>query len=178
MSNPNPENRLVEWFRRWRTPLRRFLASRSAVRPADFDDVAQEVFLRLLRYGTAEIVEHPQAYLFKMAANVAAEWSIRSSNRLAHEPQWLASLEADDRPDDELDREAAQLEVKRALDALLPRERAILKLYFEEGLSQAQIAQRLGISFRIVRRDFEKSYAKLRRELNDELTRALQYGRE
>lgn len=177
MSNPNPENRLVEWFRRWRTPLRRFLASRNAVRPADFDDVAQEVFLRLLRYGTAEIVEHPQAYLFKMAANVAAEWSIRSSNRLAHEPQWLASLEAEDHPDDELDRAAAQLEVKRALDALAPRERAILKLYFEEGLSQAQIAQRLGISFRIVRRDFEKSYGKLRRELNDELTRALQYGR-
>lgn len=50
-------------------------------RPADFDDVAQEVFLRLLRYDAAQIVEHPQAYLFKMASNVAAEWSIRSSNR-------------------------------------------------------------------------------------------------
>ena len=32
------------------------------------------------------------------------------------------------------------LEVKRALNTLSPRERAILKLYFEEGLSQAQIA--------------------------------------
>lgn len=178
MSNPDPENRLVEWFRRWRTPLRRFLASRSAVRPADFDDVAQEVFLRLLRYDTAQIVEHPQAYLFKMAANVAAEWSIRSSNRLAHEPHWLASLVTEDRPDDALDCEAAQLEVKRALNTLSPRERAILKLYFEEGLSQAEIAKKLGVSFRIVRRDFEKSYGKLRRELNDELTRALQYGRE
>jgi RNA polymerase sigma factor (sigma-70 family) len=178
MSNPDQENRLVEWFRRWRTPLRRFLASRSAVRPADFDDVAQEVFLRLLRYDAARIVEHPQAYLFKMAANVAAEWSIRSSNRLMHEPHWLASLVAEDRPDDALDHEAAQLEIKRALDTLTPRERAILRLYFEEGLSQAEIAKRLGVSFRIVRRDFEKSYGKLRRELNDELTRALQHGRE
>jgi RNA polymerase sigma-70 factor (ECF subfamily) len=178
MSKPDPENRLIEWFRRWRTPLRRFLASRSAVRPADFDDVAQEVFLRLLRYDAARIVEHPQAYLFKMAANVAAEWSIRSSNRLMHEPHWLASLVADDRPDETLDCEAAQFEVKRALNTLSPRERAILKLYFEEGLSQPQIATRLGVSFRIVRRDFEKSYGKLRHELDDELTRALQYGRE
>lgn len=178
MSSPDPENRLVEWFRRWRTPLRRFLASRSAVRPADFDDVAQEVFLRLLRYDAAQIVEHPQAYLFKMAANVAAEWSIRSSNRLAHEPHWLASLTTEDRADHALDCEAAQLEIKRALNTLSPRERAILKLFFEEGLSQAQIAQSLGVSFRVVRRDFEKSYGKLRRELNGELTRALQYGRE
>lgn len=178
MSQPDPENRLVEWFRRWRTPLRRFLASRSAVRPADFDDVAQEVFLRLLRYDAARIVEHPQAYLFKMAANVAAEWSIRSSNRLTHEPHWLAALIAEDRPDETLDCEAAQLEVKRALDTLSPRERTILKLYFEEGLSQSEIATKLGVSFRIVRRDFEKSYGKLRRELDDELTRALQYGRE
>ena len=94
MSKLDPQNRLVEWFRRWRTPLRRFLASRNAVRPADFDDVAQEVFLRLLRYDAAQIVEHPQAYLFKMASNVAAEWSIRSSIRLLHEPHWLASLAA------------------------------------------------------------------------------------
>lgn len=178
MPKSDPESRLVEWFRRWRTPLRRFLAHRSALRPADFDDVAQEVFLRLLRYDAAQIVEHPQAYLFKIAANVAAEWSLRSSNRLSHEPHWLASLVADDRPEERLDSEAAQLEVKRALNALSPRERTILKLHFEEGLSQPEIATRLGISFRVVRRDFEKSYAKLRRELDGELTRALQYGRE
>ena len=176
MSALKQENRLVDWFRRWRTPLRRFLASRSAVRPVDLDDVAQEVFLRLLRYDTAEIVEHPQAYLFKMAANVAAEWSIRSSNRLPHEPHWLTALVAEDRPDDAMDSEVAHLEIKRALGTLAPRERDVLKLYFEEGLSQAEIAQRLGVSFRIVRRDFEKSYAKLRRELNTE--RVLNYGRE
>lgn len=178
MPSPEQQNRLIEWFRRWRTPLRRFLANRSALRPADFDDVAQEVFLRLLRYDAAQIVEHPQAYLFKMAANVAAEWSIRSSNRLTHEPHWLATLVADDRPDEALDEQTAQLEIKRALNTLTPRERAILKLYFEDGLTQPAIAERLGVSFRVVRRDFEKSYGKLRRELNDELTRALQNGRE
>ena len=178
MSSSRSENPLADWFRRWRAPLRRFLANRSAVRPADFDDVAQEVFLRLLRYDVAEVVEHPQAYLFKMAANVAAEWSIRSSNRLPHEPHWLGGLVAEDRPDHAVDCEAAELEVKRALATLSPRERAILKLFFEEGLSQAEIATRLGVSFRIVRRDFEKSYGKLRRELDDELTRAFQHGRE
>ncbi len=48
-----------------------------AVSGADVNDVAQEVFLRLLRYDRAELIEYPQAYLFKMAANVANEWAIR-----------------------------------------------------------------------------------------------------
>lgn len=178
MAVSDSQNRLVEWFRRWRTPLRRFLSARGAVRPADFDDVSQEVFLRLLRYDAAQIVEHPQAYLFKMAANVAAEWRIRASNRMAHEPRWLASLVAEDRLDDALDCDVAQHEIKRALHTLTERERTILKMHFEEGLSQPDIARRLGISFRIVRRDFEKSYGKLRRELNVELTGALRHGRD
>lgn len=158
--------------------MRKFLASRGAVRVADFDDVAQEVFLRLLRYDSDKVVEHPQAYLFKMAANVVAEWAIRPRHRLAHEPRWLASLANEERLDHVLDTATAQHEIRRALGTLSPRERTILQLHFEAGLSHAQIAEQLSLSHRIVRRDFEKSYSKLRRELNVELTGALQHGRE
>jgi RNA polymerase sigma factor (sigma-70 family) len=177
MPSPDAKNRLADWFRQWRSPLRRFLSGRGAVRVADFDDIAQEVFLRLLRYETADLVEHPQAYVFKVASNVAAEWAIRSRYRLAHEPRWLASLVTEDRVDDALDTVAAQREIARALDTLSARERAILKLHFEEGLSHAGIAERLGVTQRVVRRDFEKSYTKLRRELNVELTGVLRHGR-
>src|ERR1700744_846480 len=101
---------LSEWFRRWRTPLRRFLAARGLVRVEDLDDVAQEVFLRLLRYESAEVVQHPQAYIFKMAANVAAEWAIRSRHRLAHEPRWLSTLVAQDTLEDMFDDQVVQRE--------------------------------------------------------------------
>jgi hypothetical protein len=30
-----------------------------------------------MRYDRAELIERPQAYLYKMASNVAAEWAIR-----------------------------------------------------------------------------------------------------
>lgn len=158
--------------------MRKFLVSRRAVRVADFDDVSQEVFLRLLRYDNSQVVEHPQAYLFKMAANVVAEWAIRPRQRLSHEPRWLASLAEEGRVDDVLDTQTAQHEVRRALSTLSTRERKILQLHFEEGLSHAQIAQRLRLSLRVVRRDFEKSYGKLRRELNVELTGAFHNGRD
>jgi RNA polymerase sigma factor (sigma-70 family) len=171
-------NSVSEWFRRWRSPLRRFLAGRGAVRVADLDDVAQEVFLRLLRYESAEVVQHPQAYIFKMAANVCAEWAIRSRHRLAHEPRWLNTLVAEDSVEESFGHQQVQTEIKRAIGTLNPRERAILKLHFEEGLSKAEIALRLGLTARVVQRDFEKSYSKLRRELALKLTGALSHERE
>src|SRR6185312_6158219 len=178
MAPAAPRNPLSEWFRRWRSPLRKFLVGRGAVRVADLDDVAQEVFLRLLRYETAEVVRHPQAYIFKMAANVVAEWAIRSRHRLAHEPRWLNGLVAQDTVEETLDNQVIQREIKRALGTLTARERAVLKLHFEEGLSKAEIALRLGLSPRVVQRDFETSYSKLRRELALKLTGALNHGRE
>src|SRR5512138_588611 len=128
MSRP-PETRLAEWFRRWRTPLRKFLAGKGTVRVADLDDVAQEVFLRLLRYESMQVVEHPQAYLFKIAANVAAEWAIRSRHRLEHEPHWLNALVAEDRVEQEFDDAAVQQEVKRALGTLTARQREAIRMH-------------------------------------------------
>lgn len=159
-------------------PLRKFLASRNAARVADIDDIAQEVFLRLLRYGSAEMVEHPQAYLFKVAANVSAEWALRARNRFEHDPRWLDLLVSDDPLDDFFDSKAVQREIHRALHTLTPRERQVVKLHFEDGLTHREIALRLGVTLRIVRRDFEKSYAKLRRELRIRLTGALDLGRD
>ena len=169
---------LSEWFRRWRSPLRRFLVAKGASRVADLDDISQEVFLRLLRYDSAEVVEHPQAYLQRIASNVAAEWAARGSHRLEHDPRWLDALVADGSLEDQLDQGVVQRELKNALLTLSPRERSVLRLHFEEGLSYSEIAAHLGLTLRIVRRDFESSFRKLRGELKAKLTGAISHGRE
>ena len=163
---------LSDWFRRWRSPLRRFLVAKGATRVADLDDISQEVFLRLLRYDSAEVIEHPQAYLQRIAANVAAEWAIRAHHRVKHDPRWLDALVSEGSLEDEHDRAAAQREIKSALMTLSPRERSILRLHFEEGHSYSEIAAQLGLTLRIVRRDFENSFRKLRGELQVKLTGA------
>lgn len=173
MVDRSSQARIVDWFTRWRSPLRRFLAGRGVHRVADLDDVSQEVFLRLLRYDSAELVDHPQAYLFKVASNVAAEWAMRARHRLEHEPRWLDKLTVEDYQHELFDAKVVQNEIKRAIEALTPRERAIIKLHFDEGLSYGEIALRLGLTLRVVRRDFESSYVKLRRQLKVELTGAL-----
>lgn len=171
MADVDPRHRVANWFRQWRLPLRKFLIGRGTVPLSDIDDVAQEVFLRLMRYGQTELIEHPQAYLYKMAANVSAEWAIRRRYIRSLEPEWLAGLAADEQCDPAQD-QAGQIElqdeIERALLTLTPQQRQVLKLQFHFGLSRAEVAVRTGLSERSVKRALIKSYAKLRQQLNRE----------
>ena len=136
---------------------------------SDLDDVAQEVFLRLLRYDNAELIEHPQAYLFKMAENVAGEWAMRARHRHPHDARWLTDLRALSQPEQEVAREAAQGDLQAALERLPPRQREVLRLHFGEELARAEIAEQLKVSERVVKRDLIRAYAKLRNDLDAEI---------
>lgn len=177
MSTAETQRRLTDWFRQWRAPLRKFLFVNGGVRGADLDDIGQEVFLRLLRYERAELVERPQAYLFKIASNVAAEWAIRARSRYPHDAEWLMELTTEVQPDETVAQEAARSQVERAIERLPPRQREVLALHFGEGLGHAQIALRIGSSQRVVKRELVKSYARLRLELDAELLGELKHGR-
>jgi RNA polymerase sigma-70 factor (ECF subfamily) len=170
------KRRLSDWFRQWRLPLRKFLLGKVGVRTADVEDVAQEVFLRIMRYEKTELIEHPQAYLYKIASNVAAEWSIRAARSSGHEAKWLTNLPGGEQPDALLLRAQSQAEIKRALNALQPRQREVLKLYFTEELGHSAIAERTSQTLRSVRRHFARGYGRLRRELDPQLLRAFENG--
>jgi RNA polymerase sigma factor (sigma-70 family) len=172
------KRRLTDWFRQWRLPLRRFLLRRAGLPAADVEDVGQEVFLRLMRYETAELIEHPQAYLYKVASNVATEWSIRARNRQPHDEKWVAGLIDDEEPESQLMRAQSAREIERALNTLTPYQREVLKLFFVEEMEYTEIATHLGESVRSITRQFRKSYAKLRYELDPELLGVFTHGRE
>lgn len=178
MTDRDPRHRLTDWFRQWRLPLRKYLSRKGSIPASDLDDVAQEVFLRLMRYERTELVENPQAYLFKMAGNVAAEWAIRGRQVQLREPQWLSEFPAEQPSADQFRNIELQDEIERALLTLSPQQRQVLKLQFFEGLSRPDIAVRLSLTERSVKRALMKSYEKLRRELSADLLRGLSDGRE
>lgn len=179
MTSAAARRRISGWFHEWRKPMRRFLLSKAGgVSAADVDDVAQEVFLRIMRYDKAELIEHPRAYLFRIAANVAAEWSIRAHHRQPHEPKWLEDLADDRGPEQPVLVAQSHDEVERALNTLTPRQRVILRLFFVEDMTHAAIARELGESLRSIRRQFIKSYEKLRRELDPDLFGVITHGRD
>ena len=169
--------RLVDWFRDLRGPLHRFLSFRRGVAPADLDDVAQEVFLRLLRYDKAELVTDPAAYLFKIAANVASEWSMRARNRLPHDSSWLDDLQDEEQSQERAERESDTQQLVAAVNDLPVRSREVLRLHYAEGLRHEDIAVRLAITARVVKRDLIKAYACLRVALGGSMPSERMAGR-
>ena len=165
-------NRLAEWFQEWHQPLRRFLRRRGAGSVADIEDIAQEVFLRLLRYDRSDLIDHPQAYLYKIAANVSAEWATRSSRSLPHSAEWLVELVDAFNPETAAGHGAAEAELQRAIAALPSRQREILRLHFGEGMTHEEITKHLDLTRRMVKRDLARAYAALRVSLDPEFAEA------
>lgn len=161
-------SRLATWFEVWRSSMRRWVSSRSSIQAADLDDVAQEVFLRLLRYSDDAVVEHPQSYLFRIATNVVNEWRERARNSMPHDDTWLADLqiEPDAEPESAVEHSLVDQQVRKAVSHLPPRQREVLLLHIRDDLTYKQIAAKLKLTPRVVRRDIARAYAQLRGELH------------
>lgn len=162
--------RLVVWFKRWRKPIRQWLSHRSAVPTADLDDLAQEVFLRLLRYSDDVAIDNPQGYLFRIAANVANEWQERARHRKPHDDSWLDDLQIDfsDEPENTIAREVANKHMRDAVNRLPRRQREVLLLHVNDGLTYKQIAERQGLTYRVILRDLTRAYSQLRAQLRQD----------
>lgn len=160
--------RVATWLSRWRKPFSNWFATEPPKN--DVDDLAQEVFHRLRRYGDDLAVDNPQGYLFRIAANVANEWRDRSRTRQPHDRSWLDQLQID--PSEQSDSAAFQARVGKhlqgAVNKLPKRQRDVLLLHVNEGLTYKQIADRLGITYRIVLRDLTCAYGALRMQLKAE----------
>src|SRR5450755_1895731 len=83
--------------------LRRFLSVRLR-NAADVPDLAQEVFLRLLRVPGYESIRSPEAYLFTIASHVIQQHAVRRSSEplsldIAEVFSELRTSASDDPPD-------------------------------------------------------------------------------
>jgi RNA polymerase sigma-70 factor (ECF subfamily) len=162
--------RITRLFENFSGYIRARLRRRRTLPAADVDDLTQEVFLRLLRYCDETAIKDPAAYLIRMTTNVANEWGERARVRLPHDDATLAELQCD--PDEEPENVQARADLNRsvqaALSQLTSRRREVLLLHFEEGLTSKQIAERRGLTHRVVVRDLYRSYRALRLRLKTE----------
>lgn len=119
----------------------------------------------MLHYDRHELSGDPKSYIFKVAGNVANDWSARPAQRLPHEAVWLDDLRDEVEPEGELERELRARQLRSALLNLTPRSREVLRLHFGEGLTHEAIAHTLSVSPRVVKRELIRAYAKLRDDL-------------
>lgn len=131
---------------RLRAYLRRFLRA-----PFDVADGIQETYARLLSLPDRELnaIRSPHAFLFAAARNLALEWSRRERHIFREPlPETGTTSVLDESPSayEQLSaREELEL-LARAIERLPARCREVLTLRKLYGLSQKEIAARLGIT--------------------------------
>jgi RNA polymerase sigma factor (sigma-70 family) len=148
--------------------LRRFLLLRLR-NAADVPDILQEVYLRMLRVPDVESIRSPEAYLFTVAQHVVQQHGLRQS---ATPPsielsEMLNSARAvpDVDPVLELDAQQCLEQLQAELDRLSPKLRATFLLHRRDGLSLEEIAQRLGTSLPMVKKNLMQALVQLRQRL-------------
>ncbi len=138
--------------------------------PADVPDIAQEVYIRLLRVSRVESIRSPEAYLFTVAQHVVQQHALRQRS-IPPAEEITGMLEPPAAPsehDPALDTAAQQFaeKLEGTLDNLPPRARAAFILHRRDGLSPDEIAGQLGISRAMVKKYLLKALVRLRVHLD------------
>lgn len=137
--------------------LRKWL--RRMVDPVDIEDIVQESYCRLSRLASIDHIESGRAYLFTTARRIVIERVRRA--RIVN-IQTVTEIDALDIVYDEPspERVAAgrrELErVKKLIEGLPDRCRQVFEMRKIHGISQREIAQKLGINEHIVENDVMK----------------------
>ncbi len=167
MTPPDQSRDIAQWADTWHQDLVKFLVRRR-VALADAQDLAQEVYLRLLRVDHADLVRQPRSYLLRIAANLLHEWRLKARQSRPHDAP-VDGLAGDGNPEqDVVDGERAQ-RLGREMNRLTAPVRLALVLQIREGLTYGQIAARMKVTPRMVKRYLLTAYATLRMRLPRDL---------
>lgn len=164
--NPPPEpsqevadavarQRLVDVWLEARPTLVRFLTARIGSSSAA-EDLVQDVWLRLQALTDEAVAEvrHPQAFLYRMAANLALDGSKAQRRAGVRDLEWRRAHgagdlgDAADAPSAE-DATWARMKLEKVMTEIgrmPPKAAEAFRLHKLAGLTQAEVAERMGVS--------------------------------
>ena len=156
MSSPDRKTQAVE---RWGDLVWRLALVRTA-NVSDAEDVFQEVFLRYFRHEDRfDSDEHRKAWLIRCAVNRAKSLHASPWRRRTVPLETAAQIGVEDE----------YREVYSAVLSLPAKYRAVIHLFYFEGLTTAEIAGHLGIAEGTVRSQLSRGRALLREALKEEI---------
>lgn len=152
---------LADLNMRFSSSLKQYFRRRGA-RPDVAEDLAQDVFVRLAGRAATTKIENIDAYLMQTASSVWKDHGRKMKSR-AHE----SHVEYNDPQHGYEERSPERVyegreginQVLEALNALSERPRYVFVLRRFEGLSQKEVAKRLGVSVSLVEKEMMKAIA-------------------
>jgi RNA polymerase sigma-70 factor (ECF subfamily) len=152
------ENAVEVLWEQYSRRLGAFIRARVAD-DAEAEDILQEVFLRIHRQLCCVADwDKPIGWVFQIARNLIIDhWRRRRETVEVPEDLAAESPEREDDPRDEL-----ALSLRQMVDALSDQDSEALVLTEYEGLSQVELARKLGISFSGAKSRVQRARAKLR----------------
>jgi RNA polymerase sigma factor (sigma-70 family) len=155
-------------FAEHRTALQSFFLRRIRSK-ADAADLAQEVYVRMLRIRDFEAIRNPVSYLYTVANNLVKENAVLDRRQASGidideipAQEQLETLPGFDGDLDTLQRVARLGEV---LKQLRPKCRAAVELRFTQGLAYREIAMHLGVSPQMAKKYVAQALSHCRRRM-------------
>jgi RNA polymerase sigma-70 factor (ECF subfamily) len=116
----------------------------------DAADLAQEVYVRMLRVSDQDAIRNPVGYLYTVASNLVKEHALleRRAARSVDIEELPAAEQLETLPafDGDIDARTRALRLRVVLQELRPKCRAAVVLRFTHDLSYREIARQLGVS--------------------------------
>jgi len=136
---------------------------------ADAQDLAQEVYVRMLRVRDQDAIRNPVHYLYTVANNLAKEQAVLDRRRAAgvdlEEAEAHEQLETLPAFDADIDAAQRATRLRVVLKQLRPKWQAAVALRFVDGLSYAEIAIRMGVSRQMAKKYVAQALVDCRRRM-------------
>jgi RNA polymerase sigma factor (sigma-70 family) len=165
----DPKKRFVEkLFAEHRRALQAYFYRHIRTK-SDAPDLAQEVYVRMLRLSDTEAIRNPELYLYTVASNLVKEHAVLDRRQTSHldidetsVQQRLGELPSLDSQVN-ASQQAAQL--RAVLEQLPVKWRTAVILQYRYGLTYAEIADRLGVSSNMVKKYLGQALGQCRRRM-------------
>jgi len=154
-------------FAEHRGGLQAFLYRRVRRRP-EAAELAQEVYVRILRVPDLATIRDPGAYLYTVASNLARDHARRERRGVALDvDDPLVQEELAEQPGfvGQLDAEQRTKRLNEVLNQLPPKCHAAVVMQYWQGLSYEEIALRLGVSTHMVKKYLSQAMVHCRRRM-------------
>jgi RNA polymerase sigma-70 factor (ECF subfamily) len=164
-----PRKGLVErLFAEHRRALQAFFYRRIRTK-SDAPDLAQEVYVRMLRVSDVHSIRDPERYLYTVASNLVKEYAVLDRQQARSVDIEGASIQQQlgELPtlDAQLDVAQRVTRLRTVLAQLSPKCRAAVVLQYRHGLTYEEIGERLGVSPHMVKKYLAQALAHCRRRM-------------